>query len=307
ISGPRRPAAARTTAEREGQGGERPAGERRGAASPDASAADVRLAGQGLERLRAPVGDRRAEEQSRVVAEIRDDDRGPQLIDGGERTTGELDPDPQLPNQLGRLPRGPFRTPQRGGFGQHEHIFGFDGGKSSRDDRQRGRRRGAGAPELAAEYRADQARLAQAGGPRSGNPADLPTCDVVGPKGYGCILTGVRVSEPLRQRPRIFRQRARRQPRRDEALRHLLPHGGGVECLFHLRALPSTRTFLKTSCSPLTFSTKGCEDPDCRAPAGAEAPSSVRFSARKSFAVTVMVGDEAPPSGAATTVLPASA
>src|SRR6185437_6179680 len=113
--------------------------------------------------------------------EIRDDYRRSQVIDRGERAAGELDPDPQLADQIAGLRRRPFRARSRRGRRQHEDVFGFNGGKPARNDRQRGDGTGAGMPDMPAEYRTQQTRLAETSDPRIGHAPNLPPRNVVRP------------------------------------------------------------------------------------------------------------------------------
>src|SRR6185437_9819075 len=94
-----RPPAPCTAAEGESQRRQRSAWNGGSGPAPDATPVDVRLACEGFRKTRAPVRDGLAQQQPRVVAEVRDHDRGPQLIDRRQRAAGELTPTRSSPTR----------------------------------------------------------------------------------------------------------------------------------------------------------------------------------------------------------------
>ena len=86
-------------------------------AAADGDAVDEGLALPAASRARAPAAQRGADDQARVVAEVRDDRSGPEIVDRRERAAGDFDADVHRRHELARLRERPVdlvRAARRG-------------------------------------------------------------------------------------------------------------------------------------------------------------------------------------------------
>ena len=125
---------------------------------------------------------RRADDDAPVVAEIRDDRAGAELVQRRERAARDLDADAQLADELRGFVERPLDLVRRRVAADADHELRFDRGEAAFEDRAVDRAPGRGHVNVAARSTGPTRRSsAILGLLRRGNARDLPAADGVRP------------------------------------------------------------------------------------------------------------------------------